>query len=165
LDHPEEARQLLDRVLAADPHNALALGERGRLALQFESPAEAEAWLRRALKEHPAERELLYSLLQCLQQQGKRKEAEDLRKHLAQVEADLARLNELTRQIGSHPHSAELRYEAGQIMLRNGQETEGLRWLISALQEDPSHAGARQALDRYQPRDAMTTANGEKKAP
>ena len=37
LNHPEEARQLLDRVLALAPHNALALGERGRLAFQWRS--------------------------------------------------------------------------------------------------------------------------------
>ena len=55
---------------------------------------------------------------------------------------DLDRLDELTRQISIAPHNADLRFEAGQIMLRNGQETEGLRWLASALQEDPSHAAA-----------------------
>jgi Tfp pilus assembly protein PilF len=150
LNHPEEARQLLDRVLAEEPHNSLALGERGRLAFQFESAAEAEKWLRRALVEQPAERDLLYSLAQCLQQLGKRQEAERVQAQLQKIEADLARLSELTRKIASRPHDADLRCEAGQIMLRNGQETEGLRWLASALQEDPSHAATLQALADYQ---------------
>jgi Tfp pilus assembly protein PilF len=149
LNHPEEARQLLDRVLALEPHNALALGERGRLAFQFESPAQAEKWLRRAVAELPAERDLLYSLSQCLQQLGKRNEAERIQARIREIEADLDRLGELTRQIASRPHDADLRCEAGQIMLRNGQETEGLRWLASALQEDPSHAATLQALADY----------------
>src|SRR5260370_40367410 len=127
LNHPDQARQLLGRVLAEDPHNALALGERGRLALQFESPAEAEKWLRLALKERPAEREFLYSLLQCLQQQGKRKEVQEVQAQLKKIEEELARLEEVTRLLASDPHNADLRCEAGRIMLRNGQETEGLR--------------------------------------
>src|SRR5262249_26117593 len=53
LNHPDEARQLLERLLATEPRNGLALEERGRLALQFESAAEAEKWLRRAAAERP----------------------------------------------------------------------------------------------------------------
>ena len=37
----------------------------------------------------------------------------------------------------------------GRLLLRNGQEAQALRWLASALQEDPDHAAARQALDEY----------------
>ena len=158
LGHGDEARRLLERVLAEDPHNGMALGERGRLALQFESPAEGEKWLRRALVERPAEREYLYSLLQCLlRQKDKRKEAEELQAQLKKVEGDLDRLRELTRRLASDPHNADLRCEAGQIMLRNGQATEGLRWLNSALQEDPNHAATRQALAEYH-RDRKGTA-------
>jgi Tfp pilus assembly protein PilF len=152
LNHPDEARQLLERVLAAEPNNVLALGERGRLALQFESAAAAETWLRRALAGSPAEREILYSLLQCLKQLGKEAEAEQVRARLEKLDRDLARLDEVTRQIGSTPHDPDLRCEAGQILLQNGQETEGLRWLASALQEDPSHAATHKALAEYQER-------------
>jgi predicted Zn-dependent protease len=152
LNHPQEARQLLERILAGEPHNRLALAERGRLALQFESAAEAETWLRRAVAEGPTDSEFLYSLLQCLQQQGKQKEAEKVQAQLRGIEKELTRLAEVTRQIATSPHNADLRCEAGQIMLRNGLETEGLRWLASALQEDPSHAATLQALADYQER-------------
>jgi hypothetical protein len=50
------------------------------------------------------------------------------------------------RQIAADPHNADLCYQAGQIMLRNGQEAEGQRWLASALHEDPSYAATLQAL-------------------
>src|SRR5438552_2197522 len=147
--HPDEARQLLERLLAKEPRNGLALQERGRLALQFESAAEAEKWLRRAAAEQPAEREVLYGLLQCLKQLHKDKEAAQVQAQLAQIDADLARLAVVTRQIAATPHDAGLRCEAGQIMLRNGQETEGLRWLASALHEDPSHADTLQTLEEH----------------
>ncbi|TMQ32440.1 MAG: tetratricopeptide repeat protein [Planctomycetota bacterium] len=149
LNHPDEARQLLERLLAKEPRNGLALQERGRLALQFESAAEAEKWLRRAAAEQPAEREVLYGLLQCLKQLHKDKEAAQVQAQLAQIDADLARLAVVTRQIAATPHDAGLRCEAGQIMLRNGQETEGLRWLASALHEDPSHADTLQTLEEH----------------
>jgi predicted Zn-dependent protease len=158
LNHPDEARQLLEEVLNKDPQNALALGERGRLALQFETPAEAENWLRRAVAERPAERELLYSLIQCLQRLGKTKEVADVQAQLKKTEKELDRLDEITRKIARDPHNADLRYEAGQIMLRNGQETEGLRWLGSALHEDPAHAATLQTLAEHDAQNPLVQA-------
>src|SRR5207248_2912442 len=35
LNQPDEARRLLEQVLAKEPHNGLALAERGRLALEY----------------------------------------------------------------------------------------------------------------------------------
>jgi Tfp pilus assembly protein PilF len=149
LNHPDEARRLLELVLVREPDNAQTLGERGRLALQFESAAEAEKWLRQALRQRPAETDFLYSLLQALQQQGNHRGVAEVQAQLRRIEADLARLADVTQQIGSFPHDADLRCEAGQIMLRNGQDAEGLRWLESALQEDPAHAPTRRALAEY----------------
>src|SRR5207249_6829885 len=48
LNRPEEARRLLEALLAEHPRDPVGLAERGRLALQFESAAEAEAWFRQA---------------------------------------------------------------------------------------------------------------------
>jgi predicted Zn-dependent protease len=68
---------------------------------------------------------------------------------LKKIEEELARLEEVTRQLASDPHNADLRCEAGRIMLRNGLETEGLRWLASALKEDPSHPATLQTLAEH----------------
>ena len=68
------------------------------------------------------------------------KDGELSRDDLDRIEKDLERLAKVTLKLGSEPHNADLRCQAGQIMLHNGQETEGLRWLASALQEDPGHA-------------------------
>jgi Tfp pilus assembly protein PilF len=146
---PDEARRLLEQVLAVEPHNAVALAERGRLALQYESPSEAEAWWRRAFAERPVDPDVLYGLFQSLQRTGKQQEAAEIQARLKAIEADLAQLREVLRQIATTPHDPEPRYRAGLILLRNGKENEGLRWLASALLEDPRHAATRQALADY----------------
>ena len=41
------------------------------------------------------------------------------------------------------------RFEAGSILLRVGEEEEGLRWLRSALRVDPTHRPTHRALADY----------------
>jgi Tfp pilus assembly protein PilF len=149
LNQPDEARRLLEQLLAQDPRNGRALGERGRLAMQVESAAKAEPWFRQALDEMPREIDLHYGLYKCLEGQGKHAEASEVLVKLKRLEADLDRLRDVTRQIAEHPHDPDLRFEAGVIQIRNGLEVEGVRWLESALREDPSHAASHRALADY----------------
>jgi tetratricopeptide (TPR) repeat protein len=152
LNRSDEARRLLDQVLARHPHDAAALTERGRLAMQSESPADAESWLRRAVAEAPADHDALYGLFLCVQKQGNQKEAGELQTKLKAVESDLIELRETMKQIAARPHDPEARYRAGVIFLRNGKSDEGLRWLTSALRENPGHHHTRQALAEYHDR-------------
>jgi tetratricopeptide (TPR) repeat protein len=149
LNETEEARRLLEKALAEHPQNGPALAERSRLSLESESAAEAEKWFRRAVKVMPFEKDVLYGLYQCLEQLGNRQEAEEVLTRLQRIDADLERLADLTAQIARHPRSPALRCETGLILLRNGQQAEALRWLESALLEDPEHAGAHQALGEH----------------
>jgi Tfp pilus assembly protein PilF len=149
LNQPEEARRLLEEVLAKEPHNALALAERGRLAMEFESPAEAEKLLRRALAESPTEHDVLYNLFQCLLRLGKNKEAAEVETKFKAIESDLVQLREAMLQVTVTPHDPEPRYKAGSILLKNGKIKEGLRWLASALAEDPRHKATHGALADY----------------
>jgi Flp pilus assembly protein TadD len=58
---------------------------------------------------------------------------------------------DLGRAIARNPHDPNLRCEAGLVLLRNGLEDEALRWLESALAEDPLHQATHQALaDHYE---------------
>jgi predicted Zn-dependent protease len=149
LNRPDEARVLLDRLLADDPHNGRLLHARGRLVWASESAAAAEPWFRRAAAALPYERDIIYSLFQCVEQLGKRDEARDLLARLNKIDADRKRMRELTLAVANSPHDPELRYQAGLVFLRNGQEYEGVRWLQSALAEAPSHAPTHQALADY----------------
>jgi tetratricopeptide (TPR) repeat protein len=144
-----EAVNLLDRLLSLQPKHAGALAERGKIALDAGNPLDAEKWLRHAAGVAPFERETLYSLYRCLTRSGHTKEAGECLARLQRIDEDRKRLDELKTAIMMAPHDASLRCEMGLILLRNGQDKEGVRWLQSALQEHPGHVAARQALDDY----------------
>jgi Tfp pilus assembly protein PilF len=146
MNQPEKAQQLLNAALADNPRDWKALAERGRLAMDNESPQEAEKWLRQALAIAPHESDIGYSLCQCLRRLGKNKEAEEVLAGLKRVEKDLEHMAELSRQIARSPHDPALRCEAGLLLIRNGLDSEGLRWLESALAEDPRHKPTHLAL-------------------
>lgn len=147
-----EAVALLDGVLARRPHFAPALAERGKLAMQSGEPERAEVWLAEAVARSPDDMQAQYQLQLCLTRLGKAGEAARAERRLKQMEDDLKRIQEIVQgEMQRSPHSAKLHYEAGVISLRAGQPAAGLRWLHSALKEDPNYAPAHRALaDFYQ---------------
>jgi predicted Zn-dependent protease len=80
---------------------------------------------------------------------GKEKEAGTQLAKLKRLEADLDRLRAVIRAVAMTPHNPALLCEAGQILMRNGQEAAGVRWLQNALARDPWHVGAHQTLADY----------------
>ncbi len=151
LGQTDEARRLLDQVLQRRPDHARALHQRGKLELEAGDAKQAADYLRRAVAAAPYDRELLYTWQRCLQRPevGLTKEAEECKTRLAAVEADLRLLADLTGKIHKEPGNAELRRGAGEVLLRNGQEEEGLRWLRSALSVQPDHAATHRTLAGY----------------
>jgi tetratricopeptide (TPR) repeat protein len=144
------ALRLVDEVLAEEPEYPPALSLRGRLALQDGRPVEAEAWLRRAVAHNPADHQARYSLIVCLNQNGKEGEAQEHKQWLTRREEDLKRFNEvITRDIVQRPNDPAVHYTLGQLLLHSGYREEGLRWLHSALRLDPQYGPARQALAEY----------------
>ncbi len=146
LGRHDEARAALERLLTAAPQDAPALVLRGKLELRCADPAGAERWLRRAVALDAADRDAVYNLGRALEQQGKKDDAEKWRAQLKKIDGTQARLSALTKRILASPHDAELRCEAGTLFLEMGNEREGLRWLYSALREDPDHPGTHRAL-------------------
>jgi tetratricopeptide (TPR) repeat protein len=145
----EEAAELLDRLVALAPDHARGLAQRGKLALAAGQLDLAEKYLRRSLALAPYEREPAYNLYRCLQAAGRPEQAEPYRERVAAIDADHRQLEKLKAAVLEAPHNAEVRCEIGKILLRNGQDQEGLRWLQSALKEDPRHRPTREALDKY----------------
>jgi predicted Zn-dependent protease len=145
-DDRPAARALLDERLAEAPDDAAALTERGRLALDDGDAELAERLLRRAVEREPRYRQALYDLQRALSERGNQREADEYGARLGQVEAEMNRLEAVYKQMGAAPGDVKLRYEAGDICLRNGQEREALRWLTGALQLDPRSAPAHERL-------------------
>jgi predicted Zn-dependent protease len=147
-----EALRLLDDALARQPRHPSALALRGRLALEGGQPEEAENWLRQAVLADPENQQARYNFILCLNQNGKDEEAQEQDRQLKQKDDDLKRFNDVVNKELMHkPHDPALHCELGQILLRGGHVEEGLRWLHSALHQDPQYAPARQALaEHYQ---------------
>jgi len=122
------------------------LWERGLVALETGKPAEAEPWLRRAVRLLPYERPILHALFRCLVELNRGAEAEKVKARVAQLDADRERLNQLRQEVMKRPNDAALRREGGLLLLRNGALAEGIRWLRLALRLDPGSEATRQAL-------------------
>jgi Tfp pilus assembly protein PilF len=150
LERDEEARGLLDGVLAEHPDHGLALRTRGQMLLKTGQYAEAEPWLREAARVLPYEHATQNALWECLRQQGKTEEAEAQRER---TEALFERLSELT-DILSHrmqqkPDDPSLHCRLGTLYLQLGSPQVGENWLLSALRLDPHYQPALEALAQY----------------
>jgi len=150
LGHAEDAGAALDAVLATQvtpgPEFLLL---RGKVEIARDQPQKAEPWLRRAVEAAPYERKAVYSLARCLRSLNKLAEAESLQTRAKRLDSELEQLNGVTRRILESPHDASLRCQAGAIFLRVGNDKEGLRWLETALKEDPYHPETHRTLAEY----------------
>jgi predicted Zn-dependent protease len=146
----EEANRLLDELLAHSPNFAPALFERGKLAQRAGETEEAERLLRKAVQLEPGDYQTNYQLWLCLDQSGKADEARKVWQHMDQISEDMKEIQDIaTHKMQRRPHDPELHYKIGMISLRAGSPEEGLRWLNSALKENPNYAPAHQALANY----------------
>jgi tetratricopeptide (TPR) repeat protein len=146
-----KAEAILDELLADQPHYGEALAERGRIAFMRGHMGAAESWLRKAVEEDPAiNPHVHYQLFQVLTRNGKNAEAQQVHKRWEQILDDLKHIQEIiTVKMQAAPHDPALHYEIGLIALRAGNAREGLRWLNSAVREDPTYAPAHIALAVY----------------
>lgn len=87
----EDARPLLDELVAARPNEVPVLVERALLDLDLGQPAEAEARLRKALILAPTDPEILMALSRCLQSTGRSAEAREYYDRFLRAEAERKR--------------------------------------------------------------------------
>jgi tetratricopeptide (TPR) repeat protein len=140
------AVRLLDGLLAANPNDVAVLNVRGMVALQSGQPADAVRFFRRAEERSPADLDALNGLAQATNLLGRADEAKRYRERYEAGERDLKELTEITRAVAHDPRNPDLRFKAGELLLRNGFTDGGVRWLQSALAENPAHEPSRKAL-------------------
>ena len=152
LGEPQQAERLLDDALqrkGLSPRlRAEALVELGQLQIKSDSVDRAIANLRAAVKLAPANAAAHYALALVLARVGQQQEAD---RHFAdsdQISAQNERLADLAKEVIARSKNADLRCEAGKIMLDQGRYQEARAWLLSALHCDANHAATLAALAR-----------------
>jgi tetratricopeptide (TPR) repeat protein len=146
----EAAREQLTGLLKKEPQFFAALVELGKLELRANNPAQAERWLRKALRLQPSDHQAGYLSYLCLTRLGKGAEARKQLARLRQITEDTRRLEKALRGIGTKSSDdPQARCEIGVLCLRLGRVKEGLLWLRDALQADPRHRPTHRALAEY----------------
>ena len=149
LGQTQEARDLLDGLLADQPEHAHALRVRGEVELAAD-PAEAERWLRKAVAVAPFEYQAHFLLSQALSRQSKDAEAKKQRIVADDLKDRSERLGDImARRMSIYPHDPALHVEMGTLLISLGEKDLGRDWLQSALQKDPAFRPAHAALAEY----------------
>ncbi len=147
----EDARQLLDEVLAANPEHFAALRQLGKLERDVGRYTESERCLRKALGLKPLDPLARYSLhLTLFAQPDRQAEAEQERLRWERDRQVTLRLTRLVRtELLAHPNDPDLAAEAGQLLLQLGEDRRALYWLNKALSIDPAHVMSHRMLCDY----------------
>jgi tetratricopeptide (TPR) repeat protein len=142
----DEANRLLDEHLAADPKNAEALVERGRLALRRGRAAEAEPFLARAVAEAPWHRDGHALHLVALKELGRADAVSRCEARLAELREEDAAGGRLKLRARDNPGDVGVRWDLWLWSLRNGEVEEGIAWLTEILRVAPRNPAAHAAL-------------------
>ena len=119
------------------------------MALETKDWDTSEKLLREAVAQDPHDLQINYNLYLCLERLGKKEQAQEYLTKINEIKADLKRVSDLVHDVMVKPHDPSLRHEVGMIFLRIGSTEEGLRWLGTALKEDPGYRPTHQALAEY----------------
>jgi tetratricopeptide (TPR) repeat protein len=144
-----EGRAALDKLLEKHPRHVEGLTEHAQADLEVGKVDTALALVRKAVELRPHDYTANYCLMLCLRRAGRQQEAEQLTVRLKQFNEDQQRLRQLEKDVFGKPKDPALRCEAGVLLLRNGREQEGVRWLASAVRIDPRHRPAHKALAEH----------------
>lgn len=152
LGEDADAHRYLETAIAQElpaAQRAEALAELGRILLDEGKVAESIGALSQAAALKPTEAPIHHRLALALGRAGRTEQA----KHhdgLAQaMRAEQKRLIDIRRELLGKPGDADLRYEAGMILIRQGFQAEGVEWLSSAVRAVPHHLKSHQYLARF----------------
>ncbi|HEV3144770.1 MAG TPA: tetratricopeptide repeat protein [Gemmataceae bacterium] len=150
LGESEEARRLLEQVLAEEPDNPdaiRAMAQLEQLAGQFR---EAETLCRKLVQRDPLDVGANYTLYLSLAGQGDRtKEAEEQLQRYERLRDLAVRMHFLVEHIDEYRNNADKLCEFGTMLLDAKYEDKGLFWIDRALKVNPQHRAAHEALAKY----------------
>lgn len=145
-----EARRLLEGAVKKRPEDTNVLITLAKLEMLEDRPAEAEQWVRRAMKADPTDAEAQHTFVAILQHQGRQEEAAAAELECEKNKATLRQVARLLQEQAIHPATdPNALYQIGTLFLRGRQDHVGEYWLRRALELDPAHQPTLQALADY----------------
>ncbi|MGP0063682.1 MAG: tetratricopeptide repeat protein [Isosphaeraceae bacterium] len=145
-------RAAVDSGLSVAPHHPGLLAQRAQIDLANGRPAEAIAYLDRAVAADPCQPEIFYQRGLVLRQLGRPEEARRDLARADELNEGLAEMSALNRQAERAPHDADIRYRLGRLCVELGKPELAASWYRAALACDPGHAAARFGLRALRPR-------------
>lgn len=149
LSRPDEARGLLEDVLASSETNADALVALARLEIEEGNYQAVIDRLEPAAEREVRNREVRFVLGTALRRCGRNEEALAHFKYCEEAADQIDLAARLKPQVSERPRDPDLRYQIGKKYLDYGFPKDGLIWLESALQCDPRHKATHVALADY----------------
>lgn len=144
----QELQSVLEMELP-DELRAEALVELGKVLLLTKGYEAAIVHLEDATRVDPRNRSVYYLLGMAYTRAGRPEDGAQCFDKGQRLNEQYVRLAEITRRLITSPADAEMRFEAGEILIEQGLEDEGAAWLQTALLHDPAHDGTHRALAAY----------------
>jgi len=119
------------------------------MAIDAKDLSEATELLTQALDINPDHHLAHSSLATIFLRIGDTDRAAEHRERAETIRKRFARLTEIIHQLASVPGDADLRWEAGRILMEQGLNREGAAWMATALTFDPQHSRTHQSLADY----------------
>lgn len=131
---------------AANAHRELPPLEMAYLALELNDHKQAIAGFREALSANPRNWKIRYQLGMALSRDGHPEDAAQEMKLFETASQEVADCERLLDELKSQPDNTQSRFRIGTVLLKHVSESQGIVWLESVLDLDPTHAGAIAAL-------------------
>ncbi len=145
-----ESQQLLEEALRTMPDDPPLLLTLGKIYLAQDNASAAEPLLRRAIAVDSSDLESHFTLISALQALNRKDDAIAETHKYDEKKALLTKANDMLREEAEHPTDDPNRAcEIGSLLLRFGQENQGLYWLDQALIRDPKHAPTHEMFATY----------------
>ena len=145
----DDASRVLDDWLAKHAGNVDVYLLRGQVAMDVEKSESALDFFHRAEALAPGQEKTQYLLAVALRALGRAEEANPYEEKWRTYQELTAKLKQLAQVAAREPQNLAVRYEAGTIALRLGDDANGVRWLQSALKLDPNHRPTHAALAEH----------------
>lgn len=146
LDRAEkDFRNLLESRLNNHERGEVLL-QLGQTALDRRDVPGAIGWLEKAVEIDAYNSSIRHALGTAYARAGKTRDAEREFDRSKQYRTSMSRFAAITQQLYDDPRNADLRWEAGMILMELGQPREGAAWMSTALVFDPQHARTLETL-------------------